>query len=87
MGANLRTKKKGLIEQSSREGNDKLSSKSKWLLFEETTLKKLDSIRDRMKELLCGDCPLCGLHTIEEVDKPFYDDPSTYLEQLKLWIP
>jgi hypothetical protein len=57
------------------------------LIFAEMASKKLESIRSRMRELLCGDCPLCGLQTIEDVDKPFFDTPEAYLEQLKLWMP
>jgi hypothetical protein len=54
---------------------------------EEMAMKRLESIRGRMRELLCDDCPLCGMRTIEEVDKPFFSSPIEYLEQLKLWMP
>nr|CAD2179339.1 unnamed protein product [Meloidogyne enterolobii] len=54
---------------------------------EEVTKRKLDTVRTRIEELLLGDCPLCGLQTIEDVDKPFFDSGDDYLEQLKMWIP
>uniref|UniRef100_A0A915MM21 Uncharacterized protein n=1 Tax=Meloidogyne javanica TaxID=6303 RepID=A0A915MM21_MELJA len=54
---------------------------------EEVTKRKLDTVRTRIEELLLGDCPLCGLQTIEDVDKPFFDNADDYLEQLRMWIP
>jgi hypothetical protein len=57
------------------------------LKFAEMTQKKLATIHQRMRELLSGDCPLCGLRVIEEVDKPFFDSPEEYFEELKKWMP
>uniref|UniRef100_A0A914KTP0 Uncharacterized protein n=1 Tax=Meloidogyne incognita TaxID=6306 RepID=A0A914KTP0_MELIC len=54
---------------------------------EEVTKRKLDSVRSQIDELLLGDCLLCGLQTIEDVNRPFFDSGDDYLEQLKMWIP
>ncbi|KAF7637076.1 Pep3_Vps18 domain-containing protein [Meloidogyne graminicola] len=54
---------------------------------EEIAARKLDTIRSRIQELLLGDCPLCGVQTIENIDKPFFDSANDYLEQLKMWMP
>ncbi|KAL3097527.1 hypothetical protein niasHS_003975 [Heterodera schachtii] len=48
--------------------------------------KRLDEVGERMRDLLHGDCPMCGMDTIESIDAPFFD-AETYRDLLQQWLP